>query len=243
MSTENENWRDDSSSEENSGNRFERENNYSRPSYNREGGDRPYRPRFNSESANAHSVLTAVIARIARALTLMLKVVNVHNVLMVTARLTIARVAIVRNARMVIVRPIIVKAAIVRNVLLMETTVVVTVLIVLAIIAVMVVIVHSVLLMEALLMVTVPNARVSIVVTDSVLITTTVLIVLAIIAVMVVIVHNVLMVALLMEVLLMATARSVHASIRMAEEADMVVPSSVVRRIMIRMQSTAVRNR
>ena len=50
MSTENENWRDDSSSEENSGNRCERENNYSRPSYNREGGDRPYRPRFNSES-------------------------------------------------------------------------------------------------------------------------------------------------------------------------------------------------
>ena len=50
MSTENENWRDDSSSEENSGTRFERENNYSRPSYNREGGDRPYRPRFNSES-------------------------------------------------------------------------------------------------------------------------------------------------------------------------------------------------
>ena len=50
MSTENENWRDDSSSEENSGNRFDRENNYSRPSYNREGGDRPYRPRFNSES-------------------------------------------------------------------------------------------------------------------------------------------------------------------------------------------------
>ena len=50
MSTENETWRDDSSSEENSGNRFERENNYNRPSYNREGGDRPYRPRFNSES-------------------------------------------------------------------------------------------------------------------------------------------------------------------------------------------------
>ena len=50
MSTENETWRDDSSNEENSGNRFERENNYSRPSYNREGGDRPYRPRFNSES-------------------------------------------------------------------------------------------------------------------------------------------------------------------------------------------------
>ena len=41
--------------------------------------------------ANAHSVLTAVIARIARALTLMLKVVNVHNVLMATARLTIVR--------------------------------------------------------------------------------------------------------------------------------------------------------
>ena len=52
MSTENENWRDDSSSEENSGNRFERENNYSRPSYNRDNGDRPYRPRFNSENGD-----------------------------------------------------------------------------------------------------------------------------------------------------------------------------------------------
>ena len=52
MSTENETWRDDSSNEENSGNRFDRENNYSRPSYNREGGDRPYRPRFNSESGD-----------------------------------------------------------------------------------------------------------------------------------------------------------------------------------------------
>ena len=52
MSTENETWRDDSSNDENSGNRFDRENNYSRPSYNREGGDRPYRPRFNSESGD-----------------------------------------------------------------------------------------------------------------------------------------------------------------------------------------------
>ena len=70
MSTENETWRDDSSSEENSGNRFERENNYNRPSYNREGGDRPqrsygdrpsynreggdrpYRPRYNSEGGD-----------------------------------------------------------------------------------------------------------------------------------------------------------------------------------------------
>ena len=50
MSTANETWRHDSCNEENSGNRFERENNYNRPSYNREGGDRPYRPRFNSES-------------------------------------------------------------------------------------------------------------------------------------------------------------------------------------------------
>ncbi|WP_291529973.1 pseudouridine synthase [Bacteroides sp. UBA939] len=50
MNTENRTWRDDSSGEENSGNRFERENNYSRPSYNREGGgERPYRPRFNNE--------------------------------------------------------------------------------------------------------------------------------------------------------------------------------------------------
>ena len=55
MSTENETWRDASSSEENSGagrdgNRsYNREGGYNRPSYNnREGGDRPYRPRFNS---------------------------------------------------------------------------------------------------------------------------------------------------------------------------------------------------
>ena len=55
MSTENENWCDASSSEENSGasrdgNQFNKEGGYSRPSYNRENGDRPYRPRFNSEN-------------------------------------------------------------------------------------------------------------------------------------------------------------------------------------------------
>ena len=54
MSTENEEWRDNSN-EENTGagrdgNRsYNREGGYNRPSYNnREGGDRPYRPRFNS---------------------------------------------------------------------------------------------------------------------------------------------------------------------------------------------------
>ncbi|WP_299993010.1 pseudouridine synthase [uncultured Bacteroides sp.] len=52
MSIENETWRDDSSHEENSGNRFERPNSYSRPSYNREGSERPYRPRFNSENGD-----------------------------------------------------------------------------------------------------------------------------------------------------------------------------------------------
>ena len=57
MSTENETWRDASSSEENSGagrdgNQFNREGSYSRPSYNRENGDRPYRPRFNSENGD-----------------------------------------------------------------------------------------------------------------------------------------------------------------------------------------------
>ena len=55
MSTENETWRDASSSEENSGagrdgNQFNREGGYNRPSYNRENGDRPYRPRFNNEN-------------------------------------------------------------------------------------------------------------------------------------------------------------------------------------------------
>ena len=57
MSTENETWRDASSSEENSGagrdgNQFNREGSYSRPSYNRDNGDRPYRPRFNSENGD-----------------------------------------------------------------------------------------------------------------------------------------------------------------------------------------------
>ena len=55
MSTENETWRDASSAEENSGagrdgNQFNKEGGYSRPSYNRDNGDRPYRPRFNSEN-------------------------------------------------------------------------------------------------------------------------------------------------------------------------------------------------
>lgn len=56
MSTENEEWRDNSN-EENTGagrdgNRsYNREGGYNRPSYNnREGGDRPYRPRFNNNN-------------------------------------------------------------------------------------------------------------------------------------------------------------------------------------------------
>ena len=57
MSTENETWRDASSSEENSGagrdgNQFNKEGGYSRPSYNRDNGDRPYRPRFISENGD-----------------------------------------------------------------------------------------------------------------------------------------------------------------------------------------------
>ena len=57
MSTENETWRDASSAKENSGagrdgNQFNKEGGYSRPSYNRDNGDRPYRPRFNSENGD-----------------------------------------------------------------------------------------------------------------------------------------------------------------------------------------------
>ena len=57
MNTENETWRDASSLEENSGagrdgNQFNREGGYSRPSYNRENGDRSYRPRFNPNAEN-----------------------------------------------------------------------------------------------------------------------------------------------------------------------------------------------
>ena len=52
MSTENEEWRENFSSEETGasrdGNRaYNREGGYGRPSYSRENGDRPYRPRFN----------------------------------------------------------------------------------------------------------------------------------------------------------------------------------------------------
>ena len=56
MSTENEEWRENSFNEENTGagrdgNRsYNREGGYNRPSYNREGGDRPYRPRFNNNN-------------------------------------------------------------------------------------------------------------------------------------------------------------------------------------------------
>ena len=58
MSTENEEWRENSFNEENTGagrdgnrsyNREGCERSY-RPSYNREGGDRPYRPRFNANN-------------------------------------------------------------------------------------------------------------------------------------------------------------------------------------------------
>lgn len=64
MSTEKENWRDDSSNEENSGNKIERENGADRPyrpRFNNDNGgrpqrsyntDRPYRPRFNPNSDN-----------------------------------------------------------------------------------------------------------------------------------------------------------------------------------------------
>lgn len=58
MTTENENWQDASPSAENSGADREgiqsnKENNYSRVPYNREGGTRPYRPRFNSENGGS----------------------------------------------------------------------------------------------------------------------------------------------------------------------------------------------
>ena len=52
MSTENDEWRNNSNDENvgagRDGNRpYNRDGGYNRPSYNREGGDRPYRPRFN----------------------------------------------------------------------------------------------------------------------------------------------------------------------------------------------------
>ena len=58
MSTENEEWRENSFNEENAGAGRDGNRSYNReggdrpyrPSYNREGGDRPYRPRFNPNS-------------------------------------------------------------------------------------------------------------------------------------------------------------------------------------------------
>ena len=58
MSTENEEWRENSFNEENTGAGRDGNRSYNReggerpyrPSYNREGGDRPYRPRFNNNS-------------------------------------------------------------------------------------------------------------------------------------------------------------------------------------------------
>ena len=58
MSTENEEWRENSFNEENTGAGRDGNRSYNReggerpyrPSYNREGGDRPYRPRFNANN-------------------------------------------------------------------------------------------------------------------------------------------------------------------------------------------------
>ena len=58
MSTENEEWRENSFNEENAGAGRDGNRSYNReggerpyrPSYNREGGDRPYRPRFNANN-------------------------------------------------------------------------------------------------------------------------------------------------------------------------------------------------
>ena len=58
MSTENEEWRENSFNEENTGAGRDGNRSYNReggerpyrPSYNREGGDRPYRPRFNANT-------------------------------------------------------------------------------------------------------------------------------------------------------------------------------------------------
>jgi 23S rRNA pseudouridine2605 synthase len=53
--SENDNWREMNSQEENSGNRFERENGYNRSSYNQDGDERPQRPRFtNNNDGNTY---------------------------------------------------------------------------------------------------------------------------------------------------------------------------------------------
>ena len=62
MSTENEEWRENSFNEENAGAGRDGNRSYNReggerpyrPSYNREGGERPYRPRFNNEKGGGY---------------------------------------------------------------------------------------------------------------------------------------------------------------------------------------------
>ena len=139
-----------------------------------------------------------------------------------------------------IVRAITAKVAIVRNAHPMEITVVVTVLTVLAIT------VKVVTVLSVLLMVTVLSAHVLIVVmVDSVPITMTVLIVHATIVVMVATVLSVLMEVHLMVVLLMAIVLNVRVLIPMVveDQVDMAALNNAVHRIMIRMQSIAVRSR
>ena len=106
MSTENEEWRENSFNEENTGAGRDGNRSYNReggerpyrPSYNREGGDRPYRPRFNAnnEGANAHSV-RMVIALMATVRNVLLTIVKAVIVRIVLASITIVKVATVRN--------------------------------------------------------------------------------------------------------------------------------------------------
>ena len=107
MSTENETWRDASSSEENSGagrdgNQFNREGSYSRPSYNRENGDRLIVRDLIVKMATVRNVRTAVTVLTVSALIRMRKMATVLSVPITTTVLTvlaiIVKVATVLNA-------------------------------------------------------------------------------------------------------------------------------------------------
>ena len=73
MSTENEEWRENSFNKENTGAGRDGNRSYNReggerpyrPSYNREGGDRPYRPRFNANNGESSSIIKSSCSKVS----------------------------------------------------------------------------------------------------------------------------------------------------------------------------------
>ena len=106
MSTENEEWRENSYNEENTGAGRDGNKSYNReggerpyrPSYNREGGDRPYRPRFNPNSEGGERPQRSYGERSYDRPNVLLTIVKVETVRIVRDLIRTAKVAIVRRS-------------------------------------------------------------------------------------------------------------------------------------------------